>query len=180
MSKITIALICIFFSTICFAQSEIPVTFMMQADVTPITAGFTIKSAVASPDKITVRYDLGDEKFNDAHSTLIVDTNIPAKRSESFYYDLSLIKNEASCLLYSGETVPYDAPTLEITNNEDIFVNISTENPLLWQKFDDVISETKANIKDINISFSPIPSTDFINNYKNCTGEVTLMVGLSI
>lgn len=180
LSKIILALSCIYFSTICFAQSEFPVNFMMQADVTPIAAGFKIESIVASPDKLTVRYDLGDERFNDAHSTLIIDTNISAERSESFYYDLSLVKNEATCLLNNGETIPYDAPTLEITNNEGDFVNISTESPMLWQKFDDIVSETKASIKDMNIYFSKIPSTAFINNYKNCAGEITLMVGLSI
>ncbi len=153
---------------------------MMQADVTPIAAGFKIESVVASPNNITVHYDESEERFNDAHSTLIVDTNIPAERSENFYYDLSLTKNEASCVLYSGETVPYDAPTLKITDNEGVFVGISTESPMLWQKFDSVVSETKASIKDINMSFSKIPFSEFNYNYKNCIGEVTLMVGLSI
>lgn len=179
MSKL-IVFICIFFSTICFSESEFPVNFMMQADVTPISTGFKVESVVASPDNITVHYDLDNEKFNDAHSTLTIDTNIPAERSESFYYDLNLIKNEASCFLNSGAAIPYDAPTLEITNNDGIFVNISTDSPMQWQKFDDVISETKASIKDINMYFSKIPPADFINNYKYCSGEVLLMVGLSI
>lgn len=178
--KILVALICTYFSSVCFAQSEFPINFMLQADVTPSTAGFKIESVTASPDKFTVHYDTGNETFEEVRSTLIVDTNIPKDRREDFYYDISLIKNEASCLLNSGETIPYDTPILEITNNEGAFVDISTERPIQWQKFDDVISETKASIKEINISFSKIPATEFINNYKNCAGQITLMVGLSI
>jgi hypothetical protein len=59
-------------------------------------------------------------------------------------------------------------------------VEVNSINPLLWQEFDDVVSETQASIKNINLSFSKIPVTDFINNYKNCEGKMTLMVGLSI
>ncbi|PSU69454.1 hypothetical protein CTM67_20305 [Photobacterium phosphoreum] len=173
-------LIFTFTSSICFAQSEFPVNFMMQADVTPINSGFKIESVVTSPNKITVRYDVDNKRFNDAHSTLIVETNIPEKRKESFYYDIYIIKNKASCLLNSGKIIPYDTPTLEITNNDGVFVEINTVSPMRWQNFDDVISNKKASIKDINISFSTIPVTDFINNYKNCAGEVTLIVGLSI
>ncbi|PSU52908.1 hypothetical protein CTM75_20600 [Photobacterium phosphoreum] len=59
-------------------------------------------------------------------------------------------------------------------------VEVNSRNPLLWQEFDDVVSGTQASVKKINLSFSKIPVTDFINNYKYCEGKMTLMVGLSI
>lgn len=180
MFKVITMLIFTFASSMCFSQSEFPLNFMMEADVNPIDMGFKIESLAISPNKILVRYDEDSERFDEVNVTLKVESNIPEERKENFYYDIYILKNYASCLLNDGKNAPYDAPKLEITNNDGVFVDINTEMPMQWQKFDSVISNMKASIRKINMSFSKIPPSDFINNYKSCGGEVLLMVGLSI
>ena len=181
MSKeMLIVLMCTFFTSNSFAKTEFPVDFLLQADVTPSAAGFKIKSVVMSPNNFTVIYDESHERFHDINSTLTVNTDIPSSRLESFYYDINLVENNASCLLHNGKTIYYEPPVLAITNNMGDLVEVNSRNPLLWQEFDDVVSGTQASVKKINLSFSKIPVTDFINNYKYCEGKMTLMVGLSI
>ncbi|MCD9510947.1 hypothetical protein [Photobacterium phosphoreum] len=178
--KILIVLICNFFVSNCFAKTEFTLDFLLQADVTPSAAGFKVKSVAISPNNFTVIYDESQERFHDINSTLTVNTDIPSDRAESFYYDINLVENNASCLLHNGKTIYYEPPVLAITNNMGDLVEVNSRNPLLWQEFDDVVSGTQASVKKINLSFSKIPVTDFINNYKYCEGKMTLMVGLSI
>ena len=179
-NKIIITLIYFYSISNCFAGTEFPVNFLLQADITPLAAGFKIESVAVLPNKLTVRYEEGDERFRDINAQLVIDTNIPKDRTGSFYYDINLVDNEASCILNNGNIINYESPTLAITNNVGDFVNITNENPIVWQKFSDTISETKASIRDVNISFSKIPLLDFMNSYKSCNGKMTLMVGLSI
>ena len=154
MSKeMLIVLMCTFFTSNCFSKTEFPVDFLLQADVTPSAAGFKIKSVVMSPNNFTVIYDESHERFHDINSTLTVNTDIPSSRLESFYYDINLVENNASCLLHNGKTIYYEPPVLAMTNNVGDLVEVNSRNPLLWQEFDDVVSGTQASVKKLIFPF---------------------------
>ncbi|NVP02353.1 hypothetical protein HWA77_19230 [Photobacterium damselae subsp. damselae] len=162
------------------AESEKNILFLIKAKITSEVLDFKIKSLKSNPKYLVTEYNSKDEVFNSSTFDIIAVSNIPKVRSETFVYDLSLVKNQAYCKYLDSSFSKIDAPSIFVSNSLGLYDELLITNPIRGLKLDSYVSGFKANSTSAYLEYKKIPSKDFFNHIKYCYGVISLSAGLSL
>ncbi|MGR5327831.1 hypothetical protein [Photobacterium damselae] len=167
-------------SLISYAENEKNILFLVKAHISSEVLDFKIDSLKTNPIYLNTEYNSKNEAFNNVYFDIMAVSNIPNKRSETFLYDLSLIKNQAYCKYLDNMISKIKAPSIFVSSSLGIYDELKMIKPIKGLKLDMDISGFKASTVNAYLEYEKIAPEDYFNHIKYCYGTITLSAGLSI
>ncbi|BAJ02818.1 hypothetical protein SHVI106290_05275 [Shewanella violacea] len=154
-------------------QSSELITFNPSTSIEMVNfSGYKITDFYITPDNRILTFDQDNSKFNDERFDVVVKTDIP--KTKAFMYQVTLVKNISTCKPMSGSSAQKieNFMTLQLDGNAftaplnsvdvDSFQYSDNDN-FLWDKRVLIMSSDTIDKRGLN-----------------CSGEVTLVIGLSL
>ncbi|WP_286300058.1 hypothetical protein [Vibrio apostichopi] len=134
-----------------------------------------IKSVEFVPSTLDLIPTDDKTKFSDTNTMLIVETDIP-KEIVGIPYLISLVKNDASCIDYSGNVSQQDE-FVSLTIDDKIIVEGGS---LSFFDFNNNDGINKRSEHSIDLTFKPFDQIISLNKPDRCNGEIELNIEVDI